>query len=231
MAFQKKCLGKMEKVAQEGRTVLFVSHNMGTIKAMCKKALFINNGEMAYFGGVDAAIDNYLSTIETRSGSEAQADINPSRSIQILSASIMDMEGKPTSVIGHDEPFTIRIQVAVNKPMYKTAVGLLIHNRDFETILASYDFEQMDDVLLTRQPGHYSFQVHVPATLLVPGNYRISVIINKSDRKKKIIHSLDHVCPFEIFDNGSIYARSNYNWQGVIHIPLQWETEVVFMRD
>jgi len=58
-AFQKKCLGKMEDVAREGRTVLFVSHNMGAVSNLCKTGMFIDKGKIAFLGNVQKAIDCY----------------------------------------------------------------------------------------------------------------------------------------------------------------------------
>src|SRR2546425_8660616 len=59
--FQKRCLGKMHAVVQEGRTILFVSHNMAAVKALCRRALWIEAGRVAADGGVDAVVDAYLS--------------------------------------------------------------------------------------------------------------------------------------------------------------------------
>ena len=59
-AFQKKCLGKMGDVAKEGRTVLFVSHNMKAVKTLCTDAILLTSGELAYDGGVQEAVDRYV---------------------------------------------------------------------------------------------------------------------------------------------------------------------------
>jgi len=60
--FQKKCLGKMKDVATGGRTVLFVSHNMGVIGSLCEKTILLNNGKVQYFGNTRSSINKYLKT-------------------------------------------------------------------------------------------------------------------------------------------------------------------------
>src|SRR5207237_326420 len=60
MAFQRKCLGKIGEVVSEGRTVLFVSHNMGTIQQLCSRAILLNQGEIVVDGGTDKVVGEYL---------------------------------------------------------------------------------------------------------------------------------------------------------------------------
>jgi lipopolysaccharide transport system ATP-binding protein len=65
--FQKKCLGKMGSVAKEGRTILFVSHNMVAVRTLCDQALVLNNGHLEFMGKTTDAINNYLAANETES--------------------------------------------------------------------------------------------------------------------------------------------------------------------
>src|SRR5207247_15049 len=60
--FQRKCLGKMHDVVNQGRTILFVSHNMAAVKALCRRALWLDRGRVAADGSVDAVVDDYLSS-------------------------------------------------------------------------------------------------------------------------------------------------------------------------
>src|SRR5690606_1023399 len=66
--FQKKCLGKMGEVASEGRTVLFVSHNMAAIKQLCFQGIVLEKGRIEYVGDIDAAIYRYVQKIEIMKG-------------------------------------------------------------------------------------------------------------------------------------------------------------------
>jgi len=65
-AFQKKCLGKMEEVGKEGRTVLFVSHNMAAVQALCNKGIALQEGKVQYIGSIQEAMNNYLSSIQKK---------------------------------------------------------------------------------------------------------------------------------------------------------------------
>ncbi len=64
--FQKKCLGKMQDMAESGRTVLFVSHHMQSIAALCTKGMFLSNGQVTYAGDVNTAIQHYLDTFQAQ---------------------------------------------------------------------------------------------------------------------------------------------------------------------
>ena len=75
--FQKKCLGKMQDVAQSGRTVLFVSHNMQSVSLLCNKGIFLTHGKITYSGGIQGAIDQYLSSFSVRTQNDSFPDHRP----------------------------------------------------------------------------------------------------------------------------------------------------------
>src|SRR3990172_9252005 len=84
--FQKKCLGKMEDVAEAGRTVLFVSHNMAAIEQLCSRAMLISEGSLKKVGGVDSVIEFYLSSVDARFGAPAGVlATSPDGSVELLS--------------------------------------------------------------------------------------------------------------------------------------------------
>ena len=75
MAFQRKCLGKMDDVAQAGRTVVFVSHNMGLLQTLCQRGIFLQQGIVDTDGTITEAVDAYLQTLEQARGARPlQAD-------------------------------------------------------------------------------------------------------------------------------------------------------------
>ncbi len=96
-AFQKKCLGKMEDVAtKEGRTVLFVSHNMGAVESLCKQALILNQGDIVYSGTADKAISHYLKTCFLENTQELinRKDRKGRGEVRITKIEIEDPSGK-----------------------------------------------------------------------------------------------------------------------------------------
>ncbi len=226
VAFQKKSLGKMEDVSQQGRTVLFVSHNMSAIRSLCRKGIYIEKGEMKFMGELDQAIDLYLKFGEVQSQSQLRLEEDPKLPAQILEASILNNEGNPETTLPHDQPFRVQIKVAVRNPPYRMAIGLSVHNTDLETIFSTYDYEQDEERLQTRQPGYYTYNLTIPA-MLRPDEYRISLraVQLHPGRGELILHNAEHVCPFELFDNDSARLHANHRWIGNVNVPVKWDFE------
>ncbi len=224
VAFQSKCIGKMGDVVQEGRTVLFVSHNMGAVKALCQKGIYLERGKARYQGAVDQAIEAYLNTGEAQQAQQIEAAPDRSKPMQILHLAVVDQAEKLTQQIAHDQPFAVRLRVGVWDTVYRGILALSIHNNDMDTIILSQDFEKDESSLLARQPGVYEYKIQVPAPLLVPGHYRLSIRATRGGRKRDlVVDEVQHVCPFEIFDNGSAYARVGAKWGGIVTGLLKWE--------
>jgi len=222
VAFQRKSLGRMEDVAQEGRTVLFVSHNMAAVKSLCKTGIYLEKGRVRHLGDIDEAVQVYLGSGELQQQSEVHLPADPARPVQILSVSVLNSVGNPVPTLPHDQPFDVGIQVAIRELTYRMNLGLYILDRDLDTVFSTHDFEQDDNRLQTRQPGLYAYHVHIPP-LLVPGHYRLSVRAMRLGRKtEKVLDNVEHVCPFDIFDNGSVFAKVNMKWVGKVSVPVKW---------
>ena len=96
-----------------------------------------------------------------------------------------------------------------------------IEDRDLDVIINTIDIMQDENQLIDRQPGTYTYRIHIPSPLLVPGNYRLSLFLRPI--KGKAFDRLDHACPFEVYDNGSVLAKSGIRWRGKINVPIPWE--------
>ena len=113
-AFQKKCLGKMSDVAKEGRTVLFVSHQMGSIAQLCKTAILLENGKISQRGPVSEVIAGYMNQLGQGS-MNFEAPTMGDRDIAIIRAVVMDDAGNPTATFTHMQSITIAITCRINK--------------------------------------------------------------------------------------------------------------------
>lgn len=223
-AFQQKSLNKMENVVRSGRTVIFVSHNLAAVKALCQKAAFIENGELKYYGGVDQAISTYLNQGALQRVEKVERSLDPSLPLQILQAGTLNQKLVDTAKFGHDEEIAFQFQVAVNIPAYRMFLGFDILDENLETILTSHDFEMEESRMTSREPGLYTYRIKLPAHQLVPGSYRINAYAKKRFYSRYVlVDQVDHVCPFEVYDNGSVLARVSVDWRGRVHIPLAWE--------
>lgn len=222
--FQKKCLGKMEDVsAKEGRTVLFVSHNMGTIKALCNKGIYLDKGIICYFGNITNTVDAYLNAGITESDPMIRFVEDSKLPIQFLSVKVINEDNKLIVHHPYDKPYFIDICIHVRVRMSNIYIAAHVHDTELQTIIFTRDFELSQNRLLEREPGIYTYRIKVPAPLLVPGIYRISVHIARS-APLQLLAGIDYVCPFELIDSGSMWAKTGFPWRGKIATPLEWRT-------
>ncbi|NEO48876.1 ABC transporter ATP-binding protein [Moorena sp. SIO3I6] len=220
--FQKKCLGKMEDVGKEGRTVLFVSHNISAIKTLCHTGIYLDKGNIGYLGDVSTSVTKYLTSGETQELPYISLRENANLPIQLLFVSVVNEQDDLATQHPYNEPFSLKIQVLVRSRISKIYLASHIHDSDLETLIFTRDFELDENFLMHREPGVYTYSIKVPAPLLVPGKYRISVHVARSS-PAEIITGVDCVCPFEIIDNGSTRAKTGFPWRGKIYTPLKWE--------
>ncbi|MCX6022240.1 MAG: hypothetical protein NTZ05_11015 [Chloroflexi bacterium] len=89
-------------------------------------------------------------------------------------------------------------------------------------MIFSRDFETNPHLLEEREPGVYTYVIHPPRRLLIPGDYSISVHVAHA-KYRQIIHGADHVCGFEVIDNGSERAKAGLSWIGKVGLPMYWE--------
>jgi len=226
IAFQRKSLNKMSNVISGGRTVLFVSHNIAAVRALCQKAIYLEKGRIHSIGKVDEVAKAYLNSKEKQTSEHKISEFNPKKTAQILSAIVLDQTRQPSFSMPHDQPFYIRVKMVVHRPISQAYVSLKIFNQELETILVTHDFEKNESNLLTRKPGYYTVDIQVPAPLLPPGQYLLGFAITRMKQKgESWLQKVDHTAPFEIYDNGSSLARSNVSWNGFTHVPITWEYE------
>ena len=127
--FQKKCLGKMKDVAGEGRTVLFVSHNMGAVGQLCSQVICLSQGQIKSFGKTSFAIEEYIrqSKIPTKDSiNRYSPDVN--KDAQILQIRILDSNGNQVHAIGHNFDWSIEVEYVVRRPVPDLTLGLLLRD-------------------------------------------------------------------------------------------------------
>jgi len=221
-AFQNKCLGKMGDVAKEGRTVLFVSHNMGAVKSLCQRGIHLKDGRIEYSGPIEACARNYLQSGLGKGVPYLKLSLDQTLPVQLVSLKILNQVGQSSSELPHDHSFRIEVQAMFRFRVSHIYLAIHIHDQDLVTLLFSRDFEANEDMLGPRGPGVYTYNLCVPGSLLAPGEYSISVHVVQS-AEGRIIHGADHVCNFEIVDNGSTRAKMGFPWRGKLAVPLRWE--------
>lgn len=183
--FQKKCLGKMDDVSKkDGKTVLFVSHNMFSISHLCSKVLLLKNGKQQFLGNVQEGISQYLAIIDTKKGF---ADLEfktsnrqgPQTFSKLLSIETTDEKSQTTSIFKMGSNILVKIEFEIFKlvedielTFYFVGFGGAIYGVYSSRIEGFKEFKK----------GRQKIMVQVPNLNLLPGNYSIGVWINSQSQ-------------------------------------------------
>ncbi len=187
--FQKKCLGKMQEVAKGGRTVLFVSHNMGTVTSLCTRAIWMASGKVHRTGPVRELVNDYLSK---GTASDYQTvdlkDIPRPSYVHDNRLRLESIEWLNETPLKHGEPAEVLVRFTINSPVEGVSVGI-----GFSTIegtrLLSYDTDfQGDPRPDLAQPKTYSVKIAIDSLPLGPAIYALDVGCRSGDT-----HALDYL--------------------------------------
>ncbi len=173
-AFQKKCLGKMGEVAEGGRTVLFVSHNMGAVNKLCTSCILLNSGKIQLIGHPNDIINQYLDNLSQKSSQKRFSPNNEYKG-QIFQVALMDDEGNVTSDFpSHIDP-TLEIKYILNEKVIGFHVACIISNQDGYHIFSTADTDLNPNLFDERPPGNYCVRVKLPTKWLNTGTYNVAV--------------------------------------------------------
>jgi lipopolysaccharide transport system ATP-binding protein len=218
-AFQKKCIGKMESVAKEGRTILFVSHSMGAITQLCKSAIWLENGYLKHSGPAPTIVSSYLTE-----GAEGDAVwINPKPivndlEVRLESASVLTLENETAKIFNYNSDFKIAISYHVLRSIRDLSVTFHLFDSQGNLIFESMDTDIPEWKGSFREPGRYLATCIIPSRFLKPGRYFISIV--SYIPRMKIIENQEKVLVFDISDVGYIYHPKRL---GIIAPQLEWK--------
>ncbi len=230
-AFQKKCLGKISSVAQQGRTVLFVSHNMIAVKAMCSRAILLHQGTLAEDGSPVRVVNTYLGAgrisraeIEWQDPSQAPG----TRAFRLRGVRVRNASGEVSSDLSAHEPFTVEVDYQNLSPGSALGASVLLFNSDGVHVFSSLSNREPNWHGRAFPSGVFRSTCRVPANLLPDGRFEVSVIVWADNYS--IYHREDCAVEFEVHEHGA--ARGDYfgDWLGVVRPLLDWSTEHVDER-
>ncbi len=228
--FQKKSLGKMGEFAGEGRTVLFVSHNMISLQNLCTRGILLESGRISMDGSITDVISKYLDLGAEYNGEvcwtspeEAPGDERGRlKAVRIVS------EGRTTGVVDISKEFRIEIDYWNLEDNGRRILSIHLHNSTGITVLTSGN---LPSVSLTPDPwysrpypkGLFRTSCVIPGFLLNDGPHSISVFIMGALATDNITRMLN-VLPFIIEDTGAMRKEFTGKWLGAVRPRLQWQT-------
>ena len=188
MAFQRKCLGKMDDVAQEGRTVLFVSHNMGLLQMLCERGIFLQQGAMFTDGTITEAVDAYLQTLEQAKSQDLskRSDRKGQGQVRLIGTEIRNDSNGASSILktGHSARFVF----CVNAMVPGMACNFFIYDTIGQPVTSFLSKVRGPEDSYDPMNG-LKFICELDELLLLPGRYRIDVAITGDNKLQDFIEA------------------------------------------
>jgi lipopolysaccharide transport system ATP-binding protein len=222
-AFQKKCLGKMGDVAREGRTVLFVSHNMGAIQRLCGWTVLLGEGKVLEIGNSTQVVRNYLdANIVVQN--QAVLPPEPAKTMRLRQIQVLDASGQPVGQVEQAEPFRVRVIYDINRPVKAVHVVCFFQTAEGINLFGTGDADCSSERLELRAPGQYRGEFEVPAFLLNEGQYSIAVSLGVPGREPFDRH--ENLVSFKVVDCKSqrrqwVHSRRST----LLGLELSWRYE------
>jgi homopolymeric O-antigen transport system ATP-binding protein len=224
-SFQKKCLGKMEDVAKQGRTVLFVSHNMAAVAQLCEKVVWLENGRSHKIGLAEDVVKEYM-TDDNEQIAERRwthpGDAPGDDRVRLLAVRAVQNE-LVTSVIDINEPSQIEIEFAVLQDVRNLLTGIEVINSMGISLFGNCDWRPNK---LTA--GRYRKHVAIPGQLLAEGRVEVILHIAFYDPESTSVLLPRAVAVEAIESDHPLAVRGLYRgpWAGVLRVALPWSDAV-----
>ena len=209
MAFQKKCLDKMSNAASDGRTILYVSHNMNTIRQLCKRCIVLNEGKIVFDGNVEEAIEVYMGvSVDLKCHYEYTPEYHTDKGSKTVYLQRLDLLGLEQSKVALNGKLNARLVCDVRQPCKQVRFRLEIQFADGSVAATAFTDHGVDFDMI----GENSVCLCLDLSHLAPGRYTADLVAYNLDIFGND-HYMDGVIPavtFEILEDES--GEENYNW-------------------
>jgi len=224
-AFQKKCLGKMSEVSRNGRTVIFVSHNMSAVQNLCSRVIWLAGGKVVEDGEPGRVIGNYLKTTLTTMSQQTWPDLNAAPgndSVRLRRAAVVPAAAE------FEDHLTVRTPLRVEFEYWNLVDGAAL---DLAVVIRTEEGYPIFSTLSGSDPrwtgrpfpaGLYRSSFEIPGHLLNDGVHRVEVNFRRNERH--LLYRLDDVLVFEVIDTPEDRVGSFGKVVGAVRPPLAWTT-------
>jgi lipopolysaccharide transport system ATP-binding protein len=229
--FQKKCLGKMKQVSGEGRTVLFVSHNMGAVKNLCTKVVILDKGRLIKNGPAHLLVNEYLNESFKEIGQISwEGDILHAPGSVSLKISKLELMNNNNVTSEHDiaHETILNIYYKNSEPNKRYQVSIHLMDVNDNMVLASLNapsasINKDEFYYKPYEIGMYKTQVKIPINFLNEGSYYFNIIFSSDNFTTNDIF-MDRILSFSTHDSSEMKVDYNGSWGGVVRPKLFWNT-------
>ncbi|MFO0767357.1 MAG: ABC transporter ATP-binding protein [Nitrospiraceae bacterium] len=228
--FQKKCMGKMEDVGQQGRTVIIVSHDMSAITRLCERAILLNKGEVVRQGSAHDIVDQYLHGGHIKPSDEWSdpREAPGNEIVKLRAVRIQTDAGVVSGQFDIRKPIEFEVEFDVVKPGHVFLPVFNLYNQEDVLVFIAHDRDQ-DWQRTPRPAGRYTSTATIPGNFLSEGVMVVSSLIMTEDPFRLHLHA-PRAVGFRVDEHGvGDSARGDFNghWPGVVRPLLQWRTRFV----
>ena len=228
--FQKKCLGKMESVGREGRTVIFISHNMPAVTRLCPRAILLEEGRVIADGEAREVIGRYLNAGRVESGGMEwlSADEAPGdATARLKHVRVSDAQGNLKTLFTMRETIAVEVEYWLLRGTYPVLPMIQVVNQDGHSVFVSAANHDPAYRGATREPGLYRSRCIIPGDLMTEGLFSVDVWLRVLYPRRVFVHEAN-LLTFRVQDTGlGDSTKGTYRgvWGGVIAPRLEWHTE------
>ncbi len=200
--FQKKCLGKMKDVSSEGRTVLFVSHNMAAVRNLCDKAILLNKGTVHMQGSVDVVMDEYLNSKDAGRLSGVYSAINKNESdVKLLKAEMFDSMGNTQDQFEITENITIKFTILCARKVPNLYAYIAVKNNQEDLLIESDTMDFLPNIFDLMKEGVNEYEVKINANVLAVGDYLLYLSLASSYSDNFLVETPGDILRFTVVDS------------------------------
>ncbi len=219
--FQKKCLGKMKDVSSQGRTVLFVSHNMSAVRNLCDKAILLNKGCVHKQGAVDVVMDEYLNSKEAGrlSGKYVTGNTNEN-DVKLMKAEMFDSMNNIQDQFEINENITIKFTINCARKVPNLYAYVAVKNNQEDLLIESDSMDFLPNIFDSMKEGLNEYSIQINANLLAVGDYILYLSLASSYSDNFLVETPGDILRFTVVD--SITERGHNRRAFTSHL-LKWE--------
>lgn len=219
--FQRKCLGKMGEVARQGRTILFVSHNMSAILRLTEETIVLDQGRLVMRAPTGQAVDFYLASGIQQSGERIWAE--SSGPFRPLALRILNPNGQAVSQVAAVEPWMIEFDYELPQDLSGLRVGVYLSTGRGEPVFTSFDTDAPEFYgrYRVRKAGRYRSRCKLPANWLNEGRFVVGV--NASSFGIQSYFTEEHALAFAVDGTGAPGSQWAEPRRGPLRPALEWE--------
>ncbi|MCH3881937.1 ABC transporter ATP-binding protein [Tenacibaculum aquimarinum] len=212
--FQKKAIGKMQDISKgEGRTVLFVSHDMAAVKRLCNKCILLNNGKVSKIGSTSEIIDDYLFVDKPPVFIKTKDELFKMKKTDLYfkSVRVFDDKNKTKETYVCSENINIEVEIGVNSKVMNSSLFIMVMKNNESRIFSAEKLIEDDK---------YIYKLRIDKLFLTKGNYILDVYLHIPNTKR--YDTLSSICSFDViddispfivhggFNHGAVFG--NYTW-------------------